>query len=48
MISHSVTNPRGHSKCQSCTDNDGVFESVECLECYNHPLLKNNHREIEQ
>ena len=42
-----VTNIQGYAKCQECKNNDGAFESDECLMCYNNPLLQNNYKEKE-
>jgi len=37
-----VTNPRGYRECIRCKQNDGVFESEKCLDCFNNPLLSDN------
>ena len=41
-MSIPVTNLKGYAKCFYCLDNNGEFESQECLNCFNNPLLKNN------
>ena len=41
-MSIPITNIKGYENCKECNKNDGGFESHECLNCFNNPLLKDN------
>lgn len=47
-MAYPVSNPSGFRYCKSCTHNDGVFESEECVSCYHHPLLNDNYEKREE
>lgn len=35
--------PRTVSKCDSCKNNDGEYESMKCMECYHNPWMKDHY-----